>query len=135
MTNVVVIGKIFKDPETKQTKTGKTMTTFTVQSKTAKKKNPEDKYYISNFYKCTVWTIPDWQKALLVNGAEIIVCGTLTADAYTTKNGEAAPMLSVDNVSILEIKAASEAPTNTVSTKNKPNYEGGTPVEEEGMPF
>lgn len=134
MTNVVVIGKIFKDAETKTTKTGKSVTTFVVQSKTSKKKNPDDKYYISNFYKCTVWTIPDWQRNLLVNGSDITVCGTLTADAYQKKDGTAAPILEVDNVTILDIKGGSDAPTNVVSTSNKPNYSAKT-EDEEGMPF
>lgn len=130
MTNAVVIGKIFKDVETKKTKTGKDMITFTVACRTAKKKNPEDKYTITNFYRCTVWTVPDWQRDKLVADAPITVCGTLTADAYIGKNGEAGANLSLDNVQILDIGTASDAPKNIASSKNQVNYNNDTAEED-----
>lgn len=123
MVNVSIVGKVFDEPKTSKTKTGSTMVQFTIANKTGHKKNADDKYYMTNFYKVTIFLAEKmlWKVSGLVKGSDVAVSGTdFYADAYEGKNGASAALnLTASDITVI---TSSDAPTNVESTKHKADY-------------
>lgn len=96
MNKVFLTGNLTRDPETKTTQSGASLCTFTVASSNGKDK--------TDFVRVTAWNkLGDICRQYLAKGRKVAVTGTITASAYTDKNGEARASLEVraDDVEFL----------------------------------
>lgn len=96
MLKTYLTGNLTRDPETKTTQSGASLCTFTVAASNGKDK--------TDFVRVTAWNkLGDICRQYLAKGRKVAITGTITASAYTDKNGEARASLEVraDDVEFL----------------------------------
>lgn len=120
MNNVVLIGRLTRDPETRITQSGKTVTNYTLAV---------DRYGEgADFIRCVAFgKAGEFAEKYLAKGKKIAVRGSIHTDSYTNNSGEKRNTFEVyvDNQEFAEKKA------ETPEDFNDPFVE----VPEEKVPF
>lgn len=96
MNKVFLTGNLTRDPESKTTQSGISVCTFNMAVGRGKDQ--------TDFFRVTAWNkLGDICRQYLAKGRKVAVTGTITASAYTDKNGEARASLEVraDDVEFL----------------------------------
>ena len=134
MNKIILVGRLARDPEYRQSTSGIGMTTFTVAA-TRNFKN-KDGNYDADFLPCVCYR----QTAEFVNryfkkGNLISVEGRVQVRNYDDNNGQKRYVTEViaDNVEFLGSKASSNNSNNTGSSNNGPTpYDFGNAPEPKG---
>jgi single-strand DNA-binding protein len=125
MNVVTVMGRLARDPETKLTKTGKELTSFTLCASVGKDK--------SIFWKVCCWDGPAKKMCLYIKkGSAISVTGSMSEpSAYISRDGEAKASLSMNamTISFCPTMAAPKEETAERNTTDTSYYE------QEEIPF
>ena len=95
MQSLTIIGNLTRDPESRVTKSGKDVCSFTVAVNRRKKEDGAD------FFRVTAWD----QKAVvcgkyLSKGSKVCVVGTVSVSTYTKENGEPGASLEVSAMDV-----------------------------------
>jgi single-strand DNA-binding protein len=119
MNKVFLTGNLTRDPETKTTKDGTGLCTFTVAVNNGKD---------TDFFRVTAWRkLADICRQYLAKGRKVAVTGSVTASAYTNKDGEPKASLEVqaDNVEFLGNKNEDTYETEerkAIQEESKPHF-------------
>ena len=115
LNQLVVIGRLTKDPELKYGASGTAYCKFTLAVNRMKKDDPADFIFCSAFGK-TAELIAEYVK----KGHQLGVQGRLQQDTYE-KDGEKISKtgVTVDKIEFLEGKKENETPTNTTGKNGK----------------
>ena len=136
MQKIIVIGNLVRDPETKQTNNGKTVTNFTVAVNRRQKIEGQPE---ADFFRATAWgQLAENCQKYLCKGKKVAVTGTVSAHAYADKNGN--PACSMD-IFAQEVEFLSPAGQTANSTETnaaaEPAHDSAAPmpVEPDDLPF
>lgn len=138
MNRIVLSGRLTKNPELKQTQTGKSITTISIAVDRGQKDNQGN--YISDFFNCQAWNkTAEFITRYFVQGDPIELEGQMHNNNYTDKNGvkHYAMVVNVDKVNFAMTKSnnnnnqagnqnAQQAPQDYQNGYNnsQPNYQG-----------
>lgn len=131
MNNIILMGRLTKDPEVRQSGENKIARyTLAVDRRFKRDGQPE-----ADFFNCTVFGKgAEFAEKYLVKGIKIVVSGRMESDNYTNKDGEKVYgwQVIVDQQEFAESKAASQE--NKPEPKNEDKY---VPIDgiEEDLPF
>ena len=131
MNHLTIIGNVTRDPETRTTQAGKTVTTFTVAVNRRKTAGQQE----ADFFRVSAWgplgeTCSKW----LVKGRKVAVTGSVSATAYTAQDGTARASLEVFAQDVEFLSPASETPAKAPETPQKAPS-GFVDVSGEQLPF
>ena len=125
MNNLIIIGSVGNQPEMRATSKGTPVCTFNVATNEKRGENET-----TTWFKVTAWAkLAEVCNRYVTKGMKIMVSGSVSASAYTRKNGEVACSLEVNarEVEFLGGKRTDE---------EKPVPEGFTPVDPgDDLPF
>jgi len=102
-TRIVACGRLTNDPETRQTTTGKTTTSFTIAVKKLSK--PKDGEPDSSFFRVVAWgATAKFVTDYIGKGRLVCVDGRLEQRKYTDSNGQQREIIEIiaDNVQGLD---------------------------------
>jgi len=121
MNKVIMMGRLTKDPETRTTQDGKTITRFSLAVDRRYVKEATDFFEMTTFGKTA-----EFAAKYLKKGTKILTEGTVQNNNYTNKDGQKVYGFSfvVDSIEFAESKG---------STEEKPDWQ---PVDAmDGLPF
>ena len=105
INKAILGGRLTSDPELRQTQSGVSVCSFSIAINRPKKQGEENA--AADFFRCTAFR----QTAELIargfkKGSNILVCGRLSQDKYTDKNGQKRESVSVtvDEVTFIDPK-------------------------------
>lgn len=82
MNKIFIRGRLTRDPEARYTKTGKTVTSFSVAVNRRHGDNEAD------FFDCEAWNgTADIVSRYLAKGSEVAICGEMRSEKYEAKDG------------------------------------------------
>ena len=94
MNSITIIGNLTRDPETKQTSSGKNVCNFTVAVNRRQKKSEGNNE--ADFFRVSAWEqTGDACQKYLSKGKKVAVRGSVSAHAYADKDGNPAAQLEV----------------------------------------
>ena len=132
MNNIILMGRLNKDPEVRQSGENKIARyTLAVDRRFKRDGQPE-----ADFFNCTVFAKgAEFAEKYLAKGIKIVVSGRMESDNYTNKDGEKVYgwQVIVDQQEFAESKAASQG--NKPEPKNEDKYVPITADIEEDLPF
>ena len=125
MNQIIIIGSVGANPEMRASSKGTPVCTFNVATNEIRGENET-----TTWFKITAWAkLAEVCNRYVTKGMKIMVSGSVSASAYTRKNGEVACSLEINarDVEFLGSKRTDE---------EKPVPEGFTPVElDDDLPF
>lgn len=124
--SITVVGNLGRDPETKTTDDGLTITSFSVA--TSKKQKNKDE--VTTWFRVTLFgKNADNAGKYLSKGSKVAVVGELSARQYTTKAGAQGTSLEIaaNSVTFLDPKGESNAMGASAG--------GGGPIVDDDIPF
>ena len=132
MNKIVIIGNLTGAPELRVTQSGVSVCQFTVAVNGRRKDDG------ATFFRVTAWrALGETCHKYLDKGRKVMVCGAVSASAYTGRDGKPRASLEVtaEDVEFLsamghDAQAAQEEPTQQNETEG-----GFTAVETEDLPF
>lgn len=143
MNRITIIGNITKDPDSRQTQSGITCTTFTVavnrrnRSQTAAEGQPE-----ADFFRVTAWRqLGDICAKYLAKGRKVAVVGPVSLNTFTGKDGANHATLEVTADDVEFLSHRSDAPAQAAAAPaDAPADEKKAPskyveVEDDDLPF
>lgn len=143
MNRITLIGNIVKDPDTRQTQSGITCTTFTVavnrrnRSHTAADGQPE-----ADFFRVTAWRqLGDICAKYLAKGRKVAVVGPVSLNTFKGKDNETHATMEVTADDVEFLSPRSDAPAQTAAAPaDAPADEKKAPskyveVEDDDLPF
>lgn len=110
MIKVFVHGRLVRDPELRQTQTGKSVCSFTVASDKRQREDGAD------FIDCQAWNgLGEMISKYFTKGKEIVLAGALSSRKYQDRNGNnrTAWEVTAENVEFCGGKADAASQTNT----------------------
>ncbi|MDH5719384.1 MAG: single-stranded DNA-binding protein [Spirochaetia bacterium] len=100
-----IVGRLVKDPELKETKTGKLLLNFTIAYNTRRTSDSEGSH--SNFLPVEIWekSAEKFSK-ILKKGMKIIAKGELLQNRWKNENGETRSTirLSAEDIAVADLK-------------------------------
>lgn len=146
INNVVLVGRLTKDPELRYTPSGVAVTKFTLAVNQNFKTDGEQK---ADFINCTVWRKPAENAAnFLKKGSLAGIEGRIQTGSYEGQDGKRVYTTEVvcDSVQFLEPKNNSNNESSNQSSPNESNYtrvdedpfaSGSGPIEvsDDDLPF
>lgn len=143
MNRITIIGNITKDPDSRQTQSGITCTSFTVavnrrnRSQTAAEGQPE-----ADFFRVTAWRqLGDICAKYLAKGRKVAVVGPVSLNTFKGKDNETHATMEVtaDDVEFLSPRSDASAQT-AAAPADAPAGEKKAPskyaeVEDDDLPF
>ena len=125
MNNITIIGNLTRDPETRSTKSGKTVCSFSVAvNRTGREPGEEAEYF----------TVTAWERLgencakFLAKGKKVAVSGPVSLKHYETKSGEKRSYMEIHAHEVEFLSFTQKTPTETDS-------EGFADVSVEDIPF
>lgn len=120
--SIQILGRVGQSAELRYTATGTAVASFSLASNETWTSNGERQTRVT-WHRCTLWgKVAESLAEHITKGKELFVSGTVTARAYTAKNGEAAASLEVkvDQVRFVGSKSDNQGssyadPTDNVS--------------------
>lgn len=117
MNRITIIGNITKDPDSRQTQSGITCTTFTVavnrrnRSQTAAEGQPE-----ADFFRVTAWRqLGDICAKYLAKGRKVAVVGPVSLNTFKGKDNETHATMEVTADDVEFLSSRSDAPAQTAA--------------------
>lgn len=132
MNKCFIIGNLTGDPESRSTQNGINLCTFTVA---VNRKQSQNGQQDADFFRVTAWRqLGDICAKYLAKGRKVAVTGSITANAYTARDGSAKASLEVqaEDVEFLTPKESSQQAAAPQPKKAIPK--GYTEVDEP-LPF
>lgn len=124
MTYALITGTLFRDPETKTSKTGKTYVAATIVSKDGE---------LSTFVNLVAFSTTAKDAILALHAGDVLsVQGKATIGVYE-KNGEHRPSLSVVADHVLALRPPPKE--RKAKTPSDTPYRGGAAAFDDGIPF
>jgi len=126
MNNLVIIGNLTADPQSRITQSGHNVTSFTVAVNRRHREGQQDQ---ADFFRVTAWDkLADTCKQYLAKGRKVAVTGMVSVSTYNAQDGSTRASLDVtaNNVEFLSQK---EQP------KQEQKPDGYMAVNEEELPF
>lgn len=97
--NVVLIGRLVRDPETKTTGDGTQYATFTIANNQGKRKDGTE--LPANFFDCVAWNkTAEIVSNYMQKGKKVLLAGTLKQNKYTTEDGKNRSRVVVNVINI-----------------------------------
>ena len=110
MNHLTIIGNLTRDPETRTTQSGKTVCTFTVA---VNRRSQQD---AADFFRVSAWNqLGETCQKYLAKGRKVAVTGSVSANSYTTQNGENRASLEVFAQDVEFLSSANESAQKPVS--------------------
>lgn len=110
MNHLTIIGNLCRDPETRTTQSGKTVCTFTVA---VNRRSQQD---AADFFRVSAWNqLGETCQKYLCKGRKVAVTGSVSANCYTTQNGENRASLEVLAQDVEFLSSANESSQKPVS--------------------
>lgn len=110
MNHLTIIGNLTRDPETRTTQSGKTVCTFTVA---VNRRSQQD---AADFFRVSAWNqLGETCQKYLAKGRKVAVTGSVSANCYTTQNGENRASLEVFAQDVEFLSSANEGAQKPVS--------------------
>ena len=132
MNKIVIIGNLTGAPELRVTQSGVSVCQFTVAVNSKRKDDG------ATFFRVTVWrALGETCHKYLDKGRKVMVCGAVSASAYTGRDGKPRASLEVtaEDVEFLS-SMGHDAQAAHEETAQQHDTEGGfTAVETEDLPF
>ena len=132
MNKIVIIGNLTGSPELRVTQSGVSVCQFTVAVNGRRKEDG------ATFFRATAWrALGETCHKYLDKGRKVMVCGAVSASAYTGRDGKPRASLEVtaDDVEFLSA-IGHDAQSEQAETAQQHDTEGGfTAVETEDLPF
>lgn len=137
MNKLFIIGNLTADPETRTTKDGTLVCSFTVAVNRKNKAGNAE----ADFFRVSAWRqLGEVCKAYLTKGRKVSVIGEIHAGSYTNSKGEAVGTLEV-NAQDIEFLTPKDAEAQyqreeRQAIQQEPHQSGGfVQVDEEQLPF
>ena len=132
MNKIVIIGNLTGTPELRVTQSGVSVCEFTVAVNCRRKEDG------ATFFRVTVWrALGETCHKYLDKGRKVMVCGAVSASAYTGRDGKPRASLEVTAEDVEFLSAMGhDAQSEQAETAQQHDTEGGfTAVETEDLPF
>jgi len=130
-----ITGRLTREAKTKQTRSGKTVTGFTVViNDSYRPKDQDERVQLSTFFECSYWGSPK-VAMLLKKGTVVTISGRIGASAWTNKEGKAVATLTCTafNVKILASPVKEHAASKAEKQPEGAVQQGN--VDEDDLPF
>lgn len=125
MNHLTIIGNLTRDPETRTTQSGKTVCTFTVA---VNRRSQQD---AADFFRVSAWNqLGETCQKYLAKGRKVAVTGSVSANCYTTQNGENRASLEVFAQDVEFLSSKNERQQNAASS----SVQGYMEVTDEDLP-
>lgn len=132
MNKIIIIGNLTGTPELRVTQSGVSVCQFTVAVNGKRKDDG------ATFFRVTAWrALGETCHKYLDRGRKVMVCGSVSASAYTGRDGKPRASLEVtaEDVEFLS-SLGHDAQSEQAETAQQNDTEGGfTAVETEDLPF
>ena len=132
MNKIIIIGNLTGTPELRVTQSGVSVCQFTVAVNGRRKEDG------ATFFRVTAWrALGETCHKYLDKGRKVMVCGAVSASAYTGRDGKPRASLEVtaEDVEFLSSRGH-DAQSEQAETAQQHDTEGGfTAVETEDLPF
>ena len=126
MNRLVIIGNLTRDPETRTTQSGKAVCTFTIAV------NRRGSQQEADYFRVSAWNqLGESCQKYLAKGRNVAVVGSVSANAYTTQNGENRASLEVFAQDVEFLSSKNEGQQNGAPTANR----GYEEVVDEDLPW
>lgn len=142
MNRITIIGNITKDPESRQTQSGITCTTFTLAVNRRNRSSAAEGQPEADFFRVTAWRgLGEICAKYLAKGRKVAVVGPVSLNTFTGKDGANHATLEVTADDVEFLSSRSDGPAAaTVDTGTAPAEEKKAPskyveVEDEDLPF
>ena len=132
MNKIIIIGNLTGDPELRVTQSGVSVCQFTVAVNGKRKDDG------ATFFRVTAWrALGETCHKFLYRGRKVMVCGAVSASAYTGRDGKPRASLDVTAEDVEFLSAMGhDAQAAQAETAQQHDTEGGfTAVETEDLPF
>ena len=132
MNKIVIIGNLTGTPELRVTQSGVSVCQFTVAVNGRRKDDG------ATFFRVTAWrALGETCHKYLDKGRKVMVCGAVSASAYTGRDGKPRASLEVTAEDVEFLSAIGhDAQSEQAETAQQHDTEGGfTAVETEDLPF
>ena len=132
MNKIVIIGNLTGTPELRVTQSGLSVCQFTVAVNSKRKDDG------ATFFRVTAWrALGETCHKYLDKGRKVMVCGAVSASAYTGRDGKPRASLEVTAEDVEFLSAMGhDAQAAQEETAQQQGTEGGfTAVETEDLPF
>lgn len=124
MNQLTIIGNLVRDPENRTTTSGSTVCTFTVAVNRRKNVQGQPE---ADFFRVSAWNkLGENCGKYLAKGRKVCVVGTVSVNAYTTRDGKPGASLEV---------MAHEVEFLSSRGENGTDESGYTPVESDDLPW
>ena len=128
MQSLTIIGNLTRDPETRTTTSGSTVCSFTVAVNRRKKVQGQPD---ADFFRVSAWNkLGENCQKFLAKGRKVCVVGSVTAHAYSQKDGKPAASLEVMANDVEFLSSKGEAESNSATDES-----GFTQVETDDLPW
>jgi single-strand DNA-binding protein len=105
----IIVGNVGREPEARALPSGAQVTSFSVAvTRKWKDRQTNEQRENTNWYRVSCWgTLAEIAKNFVRKGAQIMVVGTVTANAYTSQDGQSRATLELraDNFQLLGSRA------------------------------
>lgn len=109
MNKLMITGNCTKDAELRKTPSGKSVCTFTVAVNHRKKTDGQDE---TQFFRVTTWdALADNCAKYCLKGKKVCVVGSVSAHAYTAKDGTPGASLEVNSSEVEFLSPKTDAQT------------------------
>jgi single-strand DNA-binding protein len=130
MNQLVIIGNLIRDPESRSTQSGKQVCTFTVG---VNRRNDREK---SDFFKVSAWgELGNNCARYLSKGKRVRVTGSVSLSTYTAQDGTTRASLEVLAQDVEFLSPASQGQQNAPQAPKTDAQSGFVQVDEEELPF
>lgn len=132
MQQIVIIGNLTRDPESRTTQDGKTVCNFSVavnrRQKSSKGQSEAD------FFRVAAWgNLADPCQKYLSKGKKVCVIGSVSVHTYTAQDGTTKAQMEVLARDVEFLSKAGEGGEQTAQEEQAPA--GYTPVSNDELPF
>lgn len=132
MNKVIMMGRLTKDPEYRQTQDGKGLTRFSI----AVDRKTKDK--VTDFFNCTAFgKTAEFAEKYLKKGTKIVLDGKVQNDSYTNKDGKkvTTTVIIVDELEFAESKGAEEKTFTDKPEQKTTDWMPADDLAEDELPF
>lgn len=146
MNRITIIGNITKDPDTRQTQSGITCTTFTVAVNRRNRSSAAEGQPEADFFRVTAWRqLGEICAKYLAKGRKVAVVGPVSLNTFKGKDNETHATMEVTADDVEFLSSRSDAPAQAAAAPDAapadaPAAEKKAPskyveVDDEELPF
>lgn len=130
MNQIIIIGNLTRDPESRSTQSGKQVCTFTIA---VTRRNDKEK---SDFFRVSAWgELGNNCAKYLSKGKKVCVVGSVSVSTYTTQNGETRANMDVFAEKVEFLSPAGNTQQNAPQAPKTDAQSGFVQVDDSELPF